>query len=460
MVDIPFQPVDEELKSVIRHSYIKPLALWLLGSRPGRILAQESNSNWESAMTVEFFILATDIFRRHKEEEQLCQSLENVCPEVCRWLMSNRIVPSAGFCSWEKVTWDTAVVLKTLLMCLKRFPSNFTEQEKGEIHEIARQAMTWLDYRFKEWEEEVRYPFGPADVAQILITGLYIKKHYPSLFRELKGLLEQLHRAIVNYLLVEAAQTVEIRLEDGNLEKVIWWGDYFQTAEVLESLVLYYGDLENSNEEEEKGFKIRVEKAILDACKYIERTQQDGMWGTHVDTIRILYTYIRVSTLFPKVSCQPHLAFKALRWICDEKQRLADGSFLHTMFLTIFMAPALVAVHNDWSLASRPIVQVYDAALWASPAQSSVDRIRRFEAETRISTLQNTLDTLKSRLSSRGKLLVSLALTVFAFGVVAWLAWWNESFTIAISVKPEDLLKILPVVATVYVALLIAIWRR
>jgi len=456
-VEGPFQPVDQDLKAVLRHSYIKPLVLWLLGRRSGYILAQESNSNWESAMTVEFFIQATDIFRRHGEEEEICQSLEDICPRVCRWLVNNCIVLSEDHCSWEKVTWDTAVVVRTLLVCLNRFSSSFTEQEKDNIQKIAKQAMKWLNYRFTAWEREVKYPFGPADVAQILITSLYIKRNHPGLFRELKVFLEQLHSGIVNYLLIEAATAVETRLENGTTEKALWWGDYFQTAEVLESLALYYNDVRSQSDDS----MARVEKAIFDACTYIEGTQEDGMWGTHVDTIRTLYTYVRVSALVSKVSCQPHLTFKALRWICDEKQHLADGSFLHTMFLTIFMAPALVAVHDDWPLASQPVIQIYDEALWTSPVQISVERLRHFEAETRVSALQKDLDSLKERLSFWRKLVYSILLTATMLGVMIWIGQWSSSFTTnIILVNLGDFLKILPGVIAVYVALLIAIWRR
>jgi hypothetical protein len=344
-------------------------------------------------------------------------------------------------------------------MCLKRFPSNFTKQEKAEIHEIAKQALMWLNYRFTKWEQEIKYPFGPADIAQILITSLYVKNYYPSVFRELKRILEPLNRAIVNYLLVQAMQAVEMRLEDGSSAKFVWWGDYFQTAEVLESLALYYDDLKHSADREEKSFKIGLEKAIFDACMYIERTQQDGMWGTHVDTIRILYTYLRVSTLVPKLSCQPHLVFKALRWICDEKQCFADGSFLHTMFLTIFMAPTLIAVHDYWPLADKLIIQVYDDALWSSPVQGSIERIRCFQAETEVSTLKNALETLKERLSSMKKLLKTVALTLVMLGMVLYVGSLSKLLTFAISVKAEGLLAMLPIVV-IYVAFLIAIWRR
>lgn len=458
MLDIPFVPSEEELRTVIRNSYIRPLALWLLGARSGRILAQESNSNWESAMTVDFFVETINIFRTYNEEEQLCQTLEKICPEVCRWLLSN-VVPTEGFCSWEKVTWDTAVVLKSLLICMEAFPSSFTSQEKTEIVEVAKQAMKWLNHRFRAWEEKVRYPFGPADLAQILITGIFIKKHYPKLFSELEVLLEQLNRDIVKHLVEKAAQIVDVRLENGDWAKVTWWGDYFQTAEVLESLALYCSDMKTSKTEEERNLKIAVQKDLLDACTYIEQTQRDGMWGTHVDTIRTLYAYIRVSTLVPEISCQPHLAFKAVRWICDEKQHLTDGSFLHTMFLTIFMGPTLLVVHNDWPLAGRSIIEVYDAALWASPVQSSVERFRRFKAETVISTLQSTLESLKERLSSRRKLFLSLIVTVAVFVIAVWLCWWNKWLTIDFLANSEDLWRILPIIIMVWVTLLIAIWQ-
>lgn len=455
-VEGPFQQANQDLKTVLRHSYIKPLVLWLLGKKPGFILAQESNSNWESAMTVEFFIQATDIFKEHEEEEKLCRSLESICHQVCQWLVSNCIVLSGDYCTWEKVTWDTAVVIRILLMCVKKFPSSFTKQEKDEIQKIAKQAMKWLNYRFTAWDKEVKYPFGPADIAQIMITGLYIKKCYPNLFPNLKVLLEKLHSRILNYLLIEAATTVQIHLENGATENAIWWGNYFQTAEVLESLALYYDDIKDPDDDS----KLRIEKAIFNACKYIEGTQENGMWGTHVDTIRTLYTYVTISSIVPKVPCQPYLAFKALRWICDEKQCLADGSFLHTMFLTIFMAPTLVAVYNKWPFANRSVIQIYDEALWSSPVQSSIERIKRFDAETRVSDIQKSLNRLKRHLRSWKKIVYTIALTIIIIGVLIWLGWLDKSFTITFLAEVKDFLKILTGVLAVYVALLIAIWLK
>ena len=129
------------------------------------------------------------------------------------------------------------------------------------------------------------------------------------------------------------------------------------------------------------------------------------------------------------------------------------------MFLTIFMGPTLLAVHNDWPLAGRSITEVYDAALWASPVQSSVERFRRFEAETKISTLQGKLAGLKERLSTRRKLFLILVLTAAMFGITIWFSWWNKWLIISFVADPEDLWKLLSIIITVWAALLVAIWQ-
>ena len=53
-----------------------------------------------------------------------------------------------------------------------------------------------------------------------------------------------------------------------------------------------------------------------------------GEWGTHVDTMRCLSSYLRATT---SLNEQPEsqLVFRALRWAADEKQTFADGSVLH-----------------------------------------------------------------------------------------------------------------------------------
>lgn len=461
MSELPFQSPNESLKAVIRHSYIKPLVIWLLGNRQDQILAQESNSNWESALTLDFFIEAIDIFRKYHEEEEICQSIETICPKIARWLISNRIDISEEYCCWDHVTWDTSVVIRVLLNCLKRFRSDFNRQEINTILRNARKSVKWLNHRFMSWDQEVKYPFGPADVAQILITGQFIKKNYPRLFRSQSMILNTLHKSIVIYLLEEASQNVDIRIEDGSIEKSTWWGDYFQTAEVLESLAIYYDDLKNSKNKEEKDLKIRVEKAIFYTCKYIESTQKDGLWGTHVDTIRTLYTYIKVCWLVPKVICQSHLVFKALRWICDEKQRFQDGSFLHTMFLTIFMAPALVTVHNEWPQSTKSVLEIYDEALWYSPILAGVERLRRFDAETKISDLEEKLERFKKSTLSRGKWVKSIVLTMLMLGLFVFLGFLYNALKISVSIEDKAInLLILTIVFGVYIAVQVAIWKK
>jgi hypothetical protein len=50
--ELPFEPFTETLKSIIRKKYIARVYEWLLGKHVGSILAEESNSNWESALSI------------------------------------------------------------------------------------------------------------------------------------------------------------------------------------------------------------------------------------------------------------------------------------------------------------------------------------------------------------------------------------------------------------------------
>jgi len=455
--DLPFQPVDEELKSVIRKSYIKPLVIWLLGNRQNYILAQESKSNWESAMTVDFFVQVIDIFRRYGEEQKLCQQLEYRCIDVCKWLIHNRKPVSPEHCSWDGVTWDTAVVLKTLLTCYIRFPTHFSPSEKASITRITSQAFKWLNTRVVEWSTEVKFPFGPADVAQILITSMYLKKYHTKLWIRMQDLLNPMQEVIIHYLL-GSHQYVELHLEDGTVVKTKWWGDYFQTAEVLESLAIYYDETTLSNDTRTQELKLNIEKYIFDAINYIEHTQKDGMWGTHVDTIRTLYSYIKISNLIPKIFPQHHLVFKALRWICDDKQCFKDGSILHTMFLSIFFAPTLIQIHENWGIASKTIAEVYDDALWAAPTQTNVERIGRLEAEANISRLQNTIHNKEKQITNRGKIIWSAVVTGLLLCIFYGLLVVFADFSMNPTIDKADALKILPFIFTAWIYFMIHIW--
>lgn len=472
MAELPFMPWTAELRDVIRHDYISPAVSWLMGKSTTGVLAQESNSNWEAALTIRFFSEAREMFLEHQEESSLCATIPTRCCVVARWLLDNLTEVSAGMVCWDGGTWDTSVVVRALITCLTLYREGFSDSEAAKIVESTVKALRWLELRFSQWEREVKYPFGPADVAQILITAVFVREMIPNISgAELEAsdlpVGPDVMKDIVNYLLHIRTQENPpgVQLEDESFD-FVWWGDFFQTAEVLEALAEYYRYHKRDARADHKTLEM-IEDTAVRVFRFLEYSQEESMWGTHVDTLRTVYSYIRVPTMLPIVSPEPHILFKALRWICDEKQRFPDGSFLHTMFLTIFMVDALVQVHNYWELAQRTIGEVYDDCLWAAPVRTSSERTARFAAELDGLALKRALAESREQLSNlteqQKRIGYSLGLTIVALSLLgasgSLLNLARVTFNFSI-VHTGDWLKLLALLVSTYIAVLVLIWRR
>jgi len=415
---LPFTPFDSTLKEVLKKNQIKEVASWLLGKEENSILAQQSNSLWESSLSILFLINVVSIFDE-KEETDLKQKIKYKSKAVARWLVDKKTESSDHkFISWEGVTWDTSVVIRAIAKALKEYANEFSDQEKVEIKKCITKGTVWLSHRFSKWETEVKYPFGPADVAQILATLISIRSDFPELYLEfLKEAGKQnseIEIEIVRYLLhTKTEKTLTIPITSDEDEEVItyWWDDFFSTAEVVESIALFYKYYEADAELKKQHKKIlhSTKQALVRACVYFEQSQVDGMWGSHIDTIKVIYAYVRIRSLIPqssKDSKEPliipeiHTTFKALRWMCDEKQIFSDGSFLHTMFLTVFYSHALLEIYNGWEPANLKIKQLYDDVIWFSPVRTTPERSKRLAAELHIGELNESIDELKKNITT------------------------------------------------------------
>jgi hypothetical protein len=410
-----------------------------------------------------FFIDIQSIFLNSNEEKEFCEKVPSLCADVARRLISRKIIVSSQFICWDRVTWDTAVVVRALLKTLKSYPDKFSEGDKNEILDSVYKAMHWLFMRFEKWETEVKYPFGPADVAQILITTLYLKENFPDYYQNIlkaysfKNKNVPIEEQICRYLL---QGKVIINKTINNIEETTaWWGDFYQTAETLDSLAIYYGTLSKSDKQQ-GNLMNEIENTSKEVFRFIEYNQsEDGMWGTHVDTLRTLYIYVKAPKLLPFINSEPHLVFKALRWICDEKQCFNDGSFLHTMFLTIFMCEAFVEVHNSWPLSKFLIAKVYDDALWSSPMRTSPERTMRFAAEMDKQKLFLELKDTQSNLATKDKLLFTVSITLITSLVIFFLG--ILSGLISISVRDlTNFIALVSLIVIIYTTILVLRWSR
>ncbi len=415
--ELPFTPFSAPLRDVLRTKYIRNAAIWLMGKEDNSILAQAGNSVWEAALTVRFLADVSEIFAESGEEAELSERIRYKSAVVSRWLLSKR----TGDC-WENVTWDTSVTVRALMIALKKYSDSFSDHERREILEAIRKGIGWLCHRFSQWETQVKYPFGPADVSQIVIALIHLTVDHPELYQAVcndyygvEGPTD-LAAEIVQYLLHKKTEkTLTIETTAGAEEVIAyWWDDYFSTAEVVEALAWFHQYCESSDarRQEHKQLLHSVKVALVRACTYFEQEQVEGMWGSHIDTVKVIYSYVIIRRLVPQRAAavdaplivpEVHTTFKALRWMCDEKQIFSDGSFLHTMFLTIFYALALVEIYRSWEPAHDAIAKIYDDVVWFSPVRTTPERSRRLAAE-----ISNT--ELNDQLEARERQLAHLAL--------------------------------------------------
>ena len=444
---LPFANFDETLQTNLRKNQLPALARWLIGTRPSGLLALECNSNWEAALTIEFLVNVKGIFQDNGEQEELCKEIVTRVPEAINHLLSEVLhINDKGhghMQCWDGGTWDTAVVVRALLTSLKNFPEAFAVRKRLEIERTVKETIHWLAWRFDIWETEIKYPFGVSDVAQILNTLIFIRVERPDLFEKItsvgylatrKG--NPLELDILRYLLKEATpiKMASPSMDDVHTESesLCFWGSYFHTAEVLDVLSIAYAatqtssmcpipSLEGKLKDVIPPEDARTAKSlVIAAIRYLERNQVNGQWTTHVDTMRCLEAYVKATYLL-KEQPEPHIVFRGLRWTCDKKQVFKDGSFLHTLFLTTFYSHALVEIYRHWELAQKPLLDIYDDVVWASPTRTTTERGKRLQAEIDRDDKVRENVRLEKAILRQNRILLSL---IIVFGIILMARKW------------------------------------
>jgi len=246
-------------------------------------------------------------------------------------------------------------------------------------------------------------------------------KARPDIFADICAALPELdvQGDIIQYLLhKKTEQTLTV---DFSNEEVLayWWDDYFSTAEVVSALALFHHYCSGSEDAAAQYAPLTraVKETLVRACTYFEQGQVEGMWGSHIDTIRVTHAYVLIRRMIPQrlhglneplIVPEIHTTFKALRWMCDPKQIFSDGSFLHTMFLTIFYASALIEVYRSWEPCRDSIDKIYDDVVWFSPVRTTPERSKRLAAELVNTELEERLASAKAESERLSRSLVTL----------------------------------------------------
>jgi hypothetical protein len=381
------------LKEILLKHFMKKTANWMI-DKNNNLICMNENSYWEAAASIEFL---SELSIYLEPSDPLNKNIKDTCLNTFNWLKSEKNKTIDGLINWDGNTWDTSVILRAFLIAIEKYKNCFSTKECNELNEILINSSTWILLRFYKWEKEVKYPFGDADIAQILITLSSILRHNPNLFldienkirvsSEIKKKYQTLHD-ITQYLISK-------RSLFQNVEETCFWEDFFQTAEILEALVAYYLLVKDKKIEPIIGMK-DLKDIIIKTLHTIEIGQVNGMWGMIPDTCHTLASYIKCSKTMA-IEPEVHIVFKALRWICDEKQVFNDGSFQHSYFLTVFYSIAVQQVYQNWSYANKNILDIYDDVVWYLVASSTTERRYRLQAEKRIEDTTEELTKINSR---------------------------------------------------------------
>lgn len=492
---IPFTPCNITLQELLRTKYITSVSRWLLGKNQMSILAQTSESAWESALTVITLSEVSKILNASNEELELRKEITRKSILVADWLLSKKKSEN-NFAHWENVTWDTSVIIQALLIVVTEYEKELSDTKIKEIETVVVESCKWLYYKFNQWDNDVKYPFGAADVAKLVLTFTKLyevnKKLYLRMQTEYKEQIDNTDDGhwlskIVEHLLQGKTEEISIVINNKREEEILtyWWDDYFTTAEVAESLAIFYDFC--SKRKTYKGCNKKllddIKHTLIKACMYFEQGQIDGMWGSHIDTIKVINSYVlirrfvqnshngkKIALIEPEI----HTVFKGLRWMCDEKQCFSDGSFMHTMFLTVFFASALVEVYKSWEPAKSRVDEIYDDVVWAAPVRTTPERIKRLSVEIKNSNLEeeiineknnyqmlkkNTKDVKYKMMST----ILILSASMIIFPIVLYIGYSMLGISTTIDtdkIKFADFLAFLPVALSIIGATFTAIIKR
>ena len=81
--------------------------------------------------------------------------------------------------------------------------------------------------------------------------------------------------------------------------------------------------------------------------------------------------------------------------MCDSNKVLADGSFLHTSYATVFYALSLIEAYETWELGHKPTNEVYHMVVWLNPNIETTERARRLDLELKQKKNSEELSQLK-----------------------------------------------------------------
>jgi len=412
-------------------AFVLPAARWFLRDESSQyLLPQASGSNWECSLAIDFLlhVATADTLPEGLRDEIDQKSLATVS-----WLLTQMTKEGPSAASWDGVSWDTAVCVRTLLRVRQRYEAQLDSDLTKKIDRSIDQAVNWLVVESLHWDTEQRYAGGPPDLAQVLHTLIVVGDERRELLlsaelaagvAEQESVIDQIAR-----ILLAMEERDRISTASGDVD-VSFWVDAFNSSEVLEGLAMYLKHCESPRAWGTTRHRDDCMAAVYRCLRFIELNQSDGTWGGVADTCGTLYGYLRVLSMLRDVGHEDHVVFKALRWMCDEKQAMADGSFLHTSYVTVFYALALWQAYETWPLAGKRGAEVYDIALWNTPANTTAERSLRLEIQISLEDAQRALRTLQASRAHQQRLVAAALVSLISVLIATAVLIGSHSLTV------------------------------
>lgn len=441
------KPIYEFENGVFRdqlaENYILPVAQWLLGPPElDCVLAQVAGSNWECALTLEFFARLQD--SEISSADLVISAGREKLGSTLTWMLNQlEFSRDRTTASWDGNMWDTAVCAQAIANAAKADGGwGVLDGKDGSAGLSLAAVARWLCESFSGWGEVVRYVDEPADLAQalkamILIHDSSLCSTLPKAERKrLRALLVGNIDALVSALLAHQAYTVQT-LDDGSAEGG-FWVDAMHTSEVVDSFAAYLRfrrGLSQNAQGEASVTPDDVRAAITRGMMHLEVTQRRGSWGGGEMTCGTLFWYLETVRSLQHLDHEvdvavDHVVFRGIRWMCDPDQALSDGSFLHTTYVTVFYSLAIIEAYTTWDAGKKTTMQVYDLSLWDAIAINTSERGRRFQLEWQVRELEAERAAIVRRRGRVRARWIAALLAVALFSVIAVALMLAENISI------------------------------
>lgn len=474
---LPFHS-DQPLRKELLQVYLAPAVRWIADTRDPTnpaVLPVKLGNIWETA-------IAIIILYRYKhlmvKEGSPTGEFDDKITQAVDFLLK-QVQEDAACASWDGGLYDTSLAVRALLYYAVKSPDS---PWRTRIEEVVEKGILWLCQEVEGWESE-RYSLGVADLAQVLQTILFWEKlkgkPLAALLKQRKAAFKNTQYEIETYVLDQLISALtgsameEKRAEPageanlnpnsgkGALKYSTRWlidrenQDIWNISEAVMGLVEYYQRHYRTNYGEDEAQRLsKVAKSIHEAVRYLEMGHSDGKWGLPDTSSLALLAYLRGHSIWERLEPQPQILFKTIRWLCDDKQRFADGSLLHSSTHTLFFCLCLVEVVERWIPAGSPldlsVEDLYDFVLWQMPARTSAERAKRLELQNKLEKSDLVIQRHRREIE-RGKR-YQLALFIFFWTLLALVVSWLVGFLeVSFWVEPglwEELLALLSIFLT------------